>query len=381
VSTRRHPSQADDPSAEPLPGEREIIARVAARFAAADTRLITGLGDDAAVLHLQGAGSARRRDARHLVVTTDMLVEGVHFDLRYMTLADAGYKALTANLSDVAAMGGRATFAFGCLGVPRGTTTAQIDDLLDGVEQASRPCGVVLAGGDTVMAHHWTIAFTVLGTVQGPPLLRSGARPGDRLWHTGSLGLSEVGLRLLWGEADGRPRTEGVDEARQAHRRPAPALDFAPALHAAHLASAGLDTSDSLAQCVLLLAEASGVGVHLDFTRYAFHPAVLRFIARCGRKWRDGGTTLPAKLCPSGRPEAYSSLSEFVLSSAEDFQLLFTAPPAGSRKLMRLAKAHGVALAPLGKVVDMAKGSHYRDEDGATHSLAPIGYQHLTDPE
>jgi len=377
----RHADKVNDPPAQSHPGEREIIARVAARFASAEARLITGLGDDAAVLRLEGAGPARRVDARHMVVTADMLVEGVHFDLRYMTLADAGYKALMANLSDVAAMGGRAAFAFGCLGVPRGITTAQIDDLLDGVEQAAKPHGVVLAGGDTVAAHRWTIAFTVLGTVQGPPLLRSGARPGDRLWHTGSLGLSEAGLRLLWGEAGGRPRTKEVDEARQAHRRPAPALDFAPALHAAHLAGAGLDTSDSLAQCVLLLAEASGVGVHLDFTRYAFHPAVLQFIARCGRKRRDGGTTLPAKLCPSGRREVYASLAEFVLSSAEDFQLLFTAPPAGTRELMRLAKAHGVALTPLGTVVETARGRTYSDETGMVRQLTPIGFQHLTNEQ
>jgi len=354
--------------------ESGIIAAITSRFQATDNRMVVGPGDDAAVLRSSDyADSGRRLNTVDQVVTTDLLIEGVHFDLRYMSLADAAYKALAVNLSDIAAMGGTAAQVFGVLGVPAGTPAGRVEELLDGVS-AALPDGAVLAGGDTVAAPQWVIGFTVIGEVRGPALLRSGARAGDLVWHSGSLGLSQVGLSLLWpgaGDDD-----EVFSAALAAHRRPVPQLELARFLQENKLASACLDLSDSLAQCLLLLADASDAGLSLDFVNYPFAPGVKAFRGLM-RRWHPGGKAafrVPVRFNPDGRPARFRSLAEYILASAEDFQLLFTAPPAATARLL---SGSPVPLTRIGTVVDPAEGCHYRSEDGRTHELTRIGFEHI----
>jgi thiamine-monophosphate kinase len=353
--------------------EAAIIERLRQRFAAVSPRLLTGIGDDCAVLHLgNGDPGGRALNARDWLVTTDLLVEGVHFNLRWLGLADAGYKALAVNLSDIAAMGGTAAFAFGCLAVPPGTTPSAVEGLLDGVEQAASEAGVILAGGDTVRGPQWAIGFTVLGEVQGMPLLRSGARPGDTLWHTGSLGLSTLGLaRLCANEAE-----QAEDAALSAHRRPAAQLAAGRWLREEGLATACLDTSDSLAQCLLQLADASGAGLLLDFARYPFHPVLAGFAA-AQKAWPGGGSrgfSLPARYQLDKRVARFHSLAEYALASAEDYQLLFTTPPQVGPAELAYCPA---PVMRLGTVVPAEEGCYYRSEDGRTVELTGLGWQHL----
>jgi thiamine-monophosphate kinase len=353
--------------------EATIIERLRQRFAMASPRLLTGIGDDCAVLHLgNGDPGGRALNARDWLVTTDLLIEGVHFDLRWLNLADAGYKALAVNLSDIAAMGGTAVFAFGCLAVPPGTAPSAVEELLDGVEQAAREAGVILAGGDTVRGPQWAIGFTVLGEVQGAPLLRASARPGDTLWHTGVLGLSALGLaRLCAGEAE-----QAGAAALSAHRRPQAQLAAGQWLRAQGLATACMDTSDSLAQCLLQLAEASGAGLLLDFARYPFAPALNAF-ATAQKPWRAGGArafSIPARYQLDKRVARQRSLAEYVLASAEDYQLIFTTPPqVGPAEL----KHCPVPVTRLGTIVPLEEGRYYRGEDGRTMELTALGWRHL----
>ena len=352
--------------------EWQIIDRLTARFTAADHRVLLGLGDDAAVLRSGGASdSALRLNLADLVVTTDLLIEGVHFSLDYMSLADVGFKALAVNLSDIAAMGAMPSHAFGQLGVPRGTPAAQLEDLLDGVMEAATLGEVTLAGGDTVAAPQWTLGFTVHGEMRGEALKRSGARPGDTIWHSGSLGLSQIGFHYLWSGAKAIP-----SRAALAHRRPVPQLALGSFLHESGLATACLDLSDSLSQCLVLLAQASGVGLMLDFHSYAFDDNVQAFISKKRRWLREGanGFSVPAKMNPAGRAQRFRSWAEFILSSAEDYELLFTVPPPATARLL---KESPVPLTRLGTVVDQGEGLHYRAEDGRTMELTAAGFEHL----
>lgn len=324
--------------------EREIIALLSRRVAAHGNVVSTGIGDDAAVLKLPGTSGLSQ------VVTTDLLVEGIHFDRRYMGPADIGYKALAVNLSDIAAMGAEPAAAFGCLGLPPGFTKADADALLDGVAAACEDGGVSLAGGDTVAAHQLLIGFTVLGTVAGAPLLRSGARPGDLLWHSGSLGLSEAGRLLL---ASGQPCPE---EMSTAHLRPRAQLELGRWLQQQGLATACIDLSDSLSQCLLQLAEASGVGLELDFRDYAFHSGLSDAVARLST---TGGTQ--------------AGLSGFLLAAAEDYQLLFTTDPGKRQFLMDNAS---VPVSLLGTVAEKDTGLYFTDERGNRTGLDESGWKH-----
>lgn len=369
--------EAKPKSPAPVLSEAGVIARLKARFASDDRRLRLGIGDDAAVLRLhEQPDSARRLGAADLVVTCDLAVEGVHFSLRYMSLADAGYKTLAMNLSDLAAMGATPAFAFGSLGLPGGTTGQQLDELLDGVEEAARAGGIALAGGDTVAAPQWIISFTLLGEVQGAALTRSGARPGDLIWHSGELGLSQIGLHELWGASDAAALTAieaACPDCCAAHRRPQPQLALGQWLQHTKLATAVLDLSDSLSQCLLLLAEASAVGLALDFTRYPFAATLGQFAARHRRRGA-AAVQVPARLDPQGRARSYASCAGFLLASAEDFGLLFTAPPSATARLLREAPAR---LCRLGTVVEAAEGCHYRDELGGSQQLQASGFEHL----
>jgi thiamine-monophosphate kinase len=355
--------------------ENSVIEAIAGRFTHRDSRVLVGLGDDAAVVRMgDPADSAKRLNSANLVYTTDLLIETVHFSLRYMSLADVGYKALAVNLSDIAAMGAVPRFALGNLGLPRGTGAQQVSELLDGVAQAAQLGGVELIGGDTVAAPQWVVGFTVVGEAPGPPLLRSGARPGDVLWHTGSLGLSQTGLHLLWGGVAAVP-----EALRLAHARPAPQLAFAQALQRGGLATAGLDLSDSLAQCALLLAQASAVGLLLDFTQYPFDQHVLGFTELYSSAARDGSIriTIPAKLNPGKKRLVCASLADYLLCAAEDYQLLFTTAADAAPAVIKAAAACGVAVARLGQVVDRAGGAQYCDEMGRRKPLLPAGFEHL----
>jgi thiamine-monophosphate kinase len=158
-------------------------------------------------------------------------------------------------------------------------------------------------------------------------------------------------------------------------------LNLGPWLASHGLASAALDTSDSLAQCALHLARASGVGLHIDLQGYSFDPH-LRALAAAGRKYLarsktrrkapDTAFALPSSWSLAGKRELFNSLAQYLLASAEDYQLLFTAPPA-SREALADAP---VPLTRIGRVADITAGYHYIDEAGVKHELTELGWQH-----
>lgn len=245
-----------------------------------------GIGDDAAVL--------RPTPGRRLVVTTDVLVDGRHFDAALSGPFDWGWKAVVVNVSDVAAMGAVPRWLVLALTIPPSTPVHVLDALYDGIGAACQDAGVVVVGGDVSSGPALSLAVTALGEAERV-VTRSGARPGDLLAVTGPVGGAAAGLGLLLragperGHQENGRESPGPADIRErdaarglltrfpaleaAHARPRAALDAGPRL--ARLgATAMLDVSDGLSADVLHLAESSGLGLELDETAVPLVPGV-----------------------------------------------------------------------------------------------------------
>ena len=246
-------------------GEFGLVAAVVARLGTSPSVLL-GPGDDAAVVTAP--------DGR-VVVTTDVLVEGVHFRLDWSSAYDVGRKAAAANLADVAAMGGRATALVVGLAAPGSLELAWAVGLADGLRDEAALVGAVVVGGDTVRADQVSVSVTALGDLAGrAPVRRSGARPGDVVVVAGRLGWSAAGLRLLRAGERSGPLVA-------AHRRPEPPYALGPGLAAAG-ATAMCDVSDGLLADAGHLAAASRVVVALDSALLADVAVALRDVLTGG---------------------------------------------------------------------------------------------------
>jgi thiamine-monophosphate kinase len=216
-----------------------------------------------------------------LVVTTDVLVEGLDFTAELSEPEDWGWKAVAANLSDLAAMAAEARWLVLALTVPEATPVPTLERVYSGVGEACRTYGVALVGGDVSAGPALSLAVTALGEAERP-VLRSGARPGDRLAVTGPLGAAAAGLALL--RSGGPAARELLDRfpgLAAAHRRPQPALAMGVALARAG-AAAMIDVSDGLAGDALHLAESSGVGVEIHDATVPLAPGVAEAAALLG---------------------------------------------------------------------------------------------------
>ena len=177
--------------------------------------LVAGIGDDAAAWRIDTAGVLE-------LSTTDTMVEEVHFTKSTTPWQDVGWKAMTSNLSDIAAMGGSPTYALVTLGLPGSILVEEVEAVFQGVVQACKTYGAVIAGGDVVSSPFFFITIALNGRICGQPMLRSAAVPSDVIAVTGPLGLSRGGLELMM-----RHSKVNSDAARQlvrAHRHPLPRL-------------------------------------------------------------------------------------------------------------------------------------------------------------
>ncbi len=226
-------------------GEFNLITRLAA--AVGTPAPPEGPGDDAALVSAPGG---------RLVVTTDLLIEGTHFRRDWSTPYDIGRKAAAQNLADVAAMGASPTVLLIGFGAPSDFPVADFDAFAIGVRAECALAGAMLVGGDLVRAPQLVVSGTALGVLgPGAPVLRSGAKPGDRVGVIGRLGWAAAGLRLLLAGETAGPLAD-------AHRRPEPPYAAGPALASAG-ASSLCDVSDGLVSDLGHVAAASGVRIEL----------------------------------------------------------------------------------------------------------------------
>jgi len=326
--------------------ERQWIRRIremARRFA---PEIIMGIGDDAAIL--------KRSPGKWWLVTTDALIEGVHFRREYTPARLLGHKALVVNLSDIAAMGGRPRFFVLSLAVPEDLDDAYVEGFLEGIVEAADRYAVVLIGGNLAASPHGLSAHvTVIGECAAHRAVRrDGAMPGEAIYVTGRLGLSALGLRLL--EAGYRLSDELPEHLRRpilAHLAPEPRLSLAQYLAEEGVARAMIDLSDGLSSDLRRLCEESRVGAVLQ-------AEALPVVAEASALGAD-----PLALA---------------LHGGEDYELLFTVreehTPCLETVRMRFPD---LPLTCIGRTIS-DPGQVYLERAGHREPLAPRGYDHFS---
>ena len=326
-------------------GERGLIQRIRDRFPPPPDSLHIGIGDDAAV-----TGGVR---GELEVLTTDALVEGVHFDLRFSSFADVGYKALAVNVSDIAAMGGTPRLALLSLILPDRLSVADVDGLLDGFAAMAGEARVVLAGGNvTRTPGPLVVDVTAVGNVRPRRLLtRGGGKPGDILYVTGSIGGAAAGLGLLRADPDPGSHPDLAALADR-HRRPTPRLRVGALLGRMRCASACMDLSDGLADAAAQLAQASGTGALIEAESLPVPDAA--------RRWFTSQGVDPVRAAVAG---------------GDDYELLFSVPPRFRGRLRTVnQQARGVPITRIGELT--ASPAILQKRDGATEPL-PDGFSHF----
>jgi thiamine-monophosphate kinase len=312
-------------------GERAIIERIRARIPAQPSWVIIGIGDDAAVIEPE----------RNMleVLTTDAFVEGVQFDRAFVPPEDIGHKALAVNLSDLAAMGAAPRAALLSLMLPAAWPVAHLDALLDGMLALAQRARISLVGGNITRSPGPLIVdVTVTGSVHRRRILtRAGARAGDDLYVTGSIGGGATGLREL------RANPASTSAAAMRYRRPEPRTRFGLLLGRNRAARSCVDLSDGLADGVRQIGEASGLGAVLD------------------------GRALPVD-------HGSTSLQD-ALGGGDDYELLFTASPKLRRRLAGVRRlAQDLAVTKIGRMT--ADRAFVVEFDGKQEPL-PVGFEHF----
>jgi len=321
-------------------GEFDLIKRISADLTPTGRSVIVGIGDDSAVLH-PPAG-------RLQLVTTDMLVENVHFRLDIAEPFQIGWKSIAVNISDIAAMGGEPTYAFISIGLQRETTVEFVDDLYSGMRRIAKAYSVDIVGGDTVSSPHLIINIALLGEVEAENVvLRSGAQTGDALVVTGDLGGSEAGLAIL---KHGLP-VEGTEK----HLMPTPRVREGRLLAKSGHVTSMIDISDGLASEVHHICEASGTGARLYVRNIPISDNVHRVAEHIGKKSHD-----------------------FALYGGEDYELLFTCQPDKVSLLAEdILKDCGTPLTTVGQIMEMSHSITMEDTSGRIVPLEPRGYDHF----
>jgi thiamine-monophosphate kinase len=299
-----------------------------------------GIGDDTAWVTNKFGSS---------LITADLLIERIHFDLKWTSLFDLGYKTLAVNLSDIAAMGGTPAYLILSLAMPADFDSKRLVEFYRGIHSLAAQTGVALIGGDTSLAPLLIIAPCLIGHAPYSPVRRSGAKSGHDIYVTGTLGDSALGLELLREqECSGRPSHLSYLLSR--HHRPTPRLRTGTLLARERLATAMIDISDGLIQDLGHICKASGVGAALWEHKLPLSRAY-RALARHG--------------------------SAYALTGGEDYELLFCARPRDRARIEKLQKRANVAITRVGRCVSAKQGLTVLDASGRARSIRRAGYDHF----
>lgn len=338
-------------------GEFGLIRRIRGRYSKSSDRVLCGMGDDAATLNLPSDSLT--------LVTTDTLIEDVHFTLKGTIPYFLGAKALAVNLSDIAAMGGTPSFFLLSLGLPGSYPLSFVDRFYRGVSHVAEAYDVFLVGGDLTAASTFMISAVVIGHCAPDKIIyRKGARPGDHIFVTGPLGDSALGLRILHKRglgprdfaADGKTRGKEKDLLGliRRHLAPPPPVHKGRKIAALGCATSMIDISDGLLADLGHLTEESRVGANLWVDQIPLSRAF-------------------KKLAPSYcvRP------IDLALGGGEDYELLFTAP----RKTVEIALSRSenvdFPVYPVGDVTSHPKKISLLSGNKRAYSPSRLGHDHF----
>lgn len=337
-------------------GEFGLIKRIAEKAKRKDKSVLVGIGDDAAVIDV------RSMHALPLLVTTDSLVEDIHFRRDYPPDA-LGWKALAVNISDIAAMGGVPEYYLLSLSIPDDISVEYMDRFFSGMVDAARKYGLSLIGGDTTSSpDKFYISVTVLGKSGEKVLLRKGARAGDVIFVTGTVGDSALGLRILEEQIqDSRfkiqgekskipnPKLKTKNSLIDRHLRPTPRVKEGIQLAKSGMVTSMIDISDGLLSDLGHICEESNVGAEI---------------------W---GEKLPLSRCFKALSGSYGGV-ELALSGGEDYELLFTVRSQNVKSFMDVTE--GIKYTPIGKILK-DRVVEVIGTDGSRYIPEISGYEHF----
>jgi thiamine-monophosphate kinase len=311
--------------------------------------VVKGIGDDCAVF--------RSSSGRVLLLTTDMLVEDIHFLRNTITPYQLGRKAVAVNLSDIAAMGGRPLVILISLALPAQTEVEEMQEFYRGMSDICGLYGVNIVGGDTVASpDNLIINVSLIGEADEHEILyRSGARPGDKIYLTGPVGDSSAGLSILKHEISAPESLCG--HFVKAHNEPEPLIETGKMIAGSRLATAMIDLSDGLLSDLGHICQESRVGALLFRDKLPLSRELESLAAHAGFDPFD-----------------------FALSGGEDYVLLVTVPGAKTRDFELACKAR--IPSPLFLIGDIReeKGISITNADGSVEELAPKGFDHFSHP-
>ncbi|MBT2557454.1 thiamine-phosphate kinase [Hymenobacter sp. ISL-91] len=332
-------------------GEFGLIGRIQQTVELTQPSTVLGIGDDAAIL-APAAG-------QELVISTDLLTEGVHFDLTFCPLKHLGYKAVAVNVSDIAAMNALPTQIVVAVSIPPRFTVEAVEELFEGVKLACEAYNVDLVGGDTTGSRAGlTVSVTALGQVEaGQAVRRSGAGPNDLLCVTGDLGGAYLGLQVLerekqvWqADPESQPELDKYPYVLQRQLRPEARMDVIHELRELGVVPTSMiDVSDGLASEVLHLCQASGTGARIFTENLPIANPTLEVANEFN---------LDPIMC--------------MLNGGEDYELLFTVPLADHAKL----KNHP-DITIIGHMVDKSEGANLITKAGQPVPLKAQGFSHF----
>ncbi len=310
--------------------------------------IVVGIGDDAAAV--------RNEPGKLLVATTDMLVEGVHFKLNTTTPYNIGWKAMAVNLSDIAAMGAFPMYVLVTLGLPVNTSIESVNNLVQGALDLANRFKVFLIGGDIVRSPKALVVnMTLWGAVAKKQILkRSGAKVGDKIMVTGTLGDSAAGLKILQSKKKIKNTLWAKNLINQ-HLKPYPRIKEARLLASKELAHSMIDCSDGAALSIKFICQASKVGANI---------------------WLD---KIPASLSL----QQFSLVSDYVASSlglygGEDYELVFTVPSSKEAKVIKIISEElGTKVTTIGEIVSSKNGIGLFDKQRKINNLVLKGYEHF----
>jgi len=330
-------------------GEYPLVARLCERLERTfgfDKRVLVGLGDDAAVLEIDGV---------KVVLTIDTQLENAHFRRHWMPPFDLGWKSIAISISDVVAMGGKPVAALLGLGLTGDEPVSFVDEFYDGAIAICQATGTLLLGGDTVRSPiGLMVSSVVIGIVEGEPFRRDGAKVGDEIIVTGFLGESAAGFWLLEQNIGNAQTHPLLSKCIERFRRPTPRLNAVPILRSFPV-HAAIDISDGLVIDAQRMAKASRVQVVVDLPNLPLSQALKEAASITGK---DALT--------------------LALTGGEDYELLIAAPSVVSSQLCETLTANGIAAHRIGAVVSEHEegevlGKHI---DGTFKPLSG-GFQHF----
>lgn len=322
--------------------EFQLIKRIQQGVHISNKKVICGIGDDCAVVSGEGG--------MFELITTDCLVESVHFDLKYFTAEEVGMKAMAVSLSDIAAMGGTPLYALISLGIPEKFSAEWVLNFYEGGGKIAREFNVSIIGGNTSRsAGTFWASLEILGEVSSDNCkFRNGAQPGDGIYVTGPIGSSAMGLFLL--KKDKSAKSIFV----RSHKTPQPKIKAGQFLGKVKGVSSLVDISDGLLADLEHILEQSGVGAHVYFEQIP----------------RECDLESLAK-------EHDLSLSEIVLSGGEDYELLFTVKEKSEKSLIDKAKREGINIFKIGTIADKKDGLKVFGKKGEELAVKKKGYDHF----